>query len=46
MCACRQVMGEFNIPIIIMRNMKGNIKVVSIEALLPFSFSSNDVIDR
>ena len=44
--ACRQVMGEFNIPIIIMRNMKGNIKVVSIEALLPFSFSSNDVIDR
>lgn len=44
--ACRQVMGEFKIPIIIMGNMTGNLRVVSIEDLLPFSFSSNDVIDR
>ena len=44
--ACRQVMGEFYIPIIIMGNLKGDIEVVSTEALLPFSFSSTDVIDK
>ena len=44
--ACRQVMGELKIPIIIMGNMKGDIEVVSTEALLPFSFSSTDVIDK
>lgn len=44
--ACRQVMGEFNILIIIMGNLKGDIEVVSTEALLPFSFSSTDVIDK
>ena len=44
--ACRQVMGEFNIPIIIMGNLKGDIEVVSTEAFLPFSFSSTDVIDK
>ena len=44
--ACRQVMGEFNIPIIVMGNLKGDIEVVSMEALLPFSFSSTDVIDK
>ena len=44
--ACRQVMGEFNIPIISMGNLKGDIEVVSTEALLPFSFSSTDVIDK
>ena len=44
--ACRQVMREFNIPIIIIGNMKGDIEVVSTEGLLPFSFSSTDVIDK
>lgn len=44
--ACRQVMVEFKIPIIIMGNMKGDIEVVSTEVLLPFSFSSTDVIDK
>ena len=44
--ACRQVLGEFNIPIMIMGNLKGDIEVVSTEALLPFSFSSTDVIDK
>lgn len=44
--ACRQVMIEFNIPIIIMGNMKGDIEVVPTEVLLPFSFSSTDVIDK
>lgn len=44
--ACRQVMREFKIPIIIMGNMTGNLRVVSIEDLLPFSFSFNDVVDK
>ena len=44
--ACRQVMNEFKIPMIIMANMKGNMEIVSIEDLLPFSFSECDVIDK
>ena len=44
--ACRQVMKEFKISTIIMANMKGNMKIVSIEDLLPFSFSECDVIDK
>ncbi|MBF1749198.1 MAG: cytidine deaminase, partial [Veillonella sp.] len=34
--ACRQVMAEFKIPLIIMGNLMGNIKIVTIEELLPF----------
>lgn len=41
--ACRQVMAEFKIPLIIMGNSMGNIKIVTIEKLLPFSFSECDV---
>ena len=41
--ACRQVMAEFKIPLIIMGNSMGNIKIVTIEELLPFSFSECDV---
>ena len=37
--ACRQVMAEFKIPLIIMGNLMGNIKIATIEELLPFSFS-------
>ena len=37
--ACRQVMAEFKIPLIIMGNLMGNIKIVTIEEVLPFSFS-------
>ena len=44
--ACRQVMKEFKISTIIMANLKGNIEIVSIEDLLPFSFSECDVIDK
>ena len=33
--ACRQVMAEFKIPLIIMGNLMGNIKIVTIEELLP-----------
>ena len=44
--ACRQVMAEFKIPLIIMGNLMGNIKMVTIEELLPFSFSECDVIGK
>ena len=43
---CRQVMAEFKIPLIIMGNLMGNIKIVTIEELLPFSFSEYDVIGK
>ncbi len=41
--ACRQVMGEFRIPKIIMANLKGDVKVVTLEELLPFAFSPEDL---
>ena len=44
--ACRQVMAEFNIPLIIMGNLMGNIKIVTIEEVLPFSFSECDVTGK
>ena len=44
--ACRQVMAEFKIPLIIMGNLMGNIKIVTIEELLPFSFTECDVIGK
>ena len=44
--ACRQVMAEFKIPLIIMGNLMGNIKIVTIEEVLPFSFSECDVIGK
>ena len=44
--ACRQVMVEFKIPLIIMGNLMGDIKIVSMEELLPFSFSESDVIGK
>ena len=44
--ACRQIMAEFKIPLIIMGNLMGNIKIVTIEELLPFSFSECDVTGK
>lgn len=44
--ACRQVMAEFKIPLIIMGNSMGNIKIVTIEEVLPFSFSECDVTGK
>lgn len=44
--SCRQVINEFKIPTIIMANLMGNMKIVSIEDLLPFSFSDCDVVGR
>ena len=44
--ACRQVMAEFKIPLIIMGNLMGNIKIVTIGELLPFSFSESELIGK
>ena len=44
--ACRQVMAEFKIPLLIMGNLMGNIKIVTIEELLPFSFSECDITGK
>ena len=44
--ACRQVIAEFKIPLVIMGNLMGNIKIVTIEELLPFSFSECDVTGK
>ena len=41
--ACRQVIAEFKINRIIMANLKGDIKVVNLEELLPFAFSDKDL---
>lgn len=41
--ACRQVMAEFHIPRIIMANMKGERRVVTLEQLLPYAFSDTDL---
>ena len=41
--ACRQVMAEFKIPKIIMTNLKGDTKIVTLEEILPFAFSEKDL---
>ena len=40
--ACRQVMAEFKIPLAVMANVRGDMKTVSLEELLPFSFKAED----
>ena len=37
--ACRQVMAEFGIPKIVMSNLQGDIKIMTAEELLPYSFN-------
>ena len=41
--ACRQVIAEFKIPKIIMTNLKGNTKIVTLEEILQFAFSDEDL---
>lgn len=40
---CRQVMAEFKISKIIMTNLKGNTKIVTLNEILPFAFSDKDL---
>ena len=42
--ACRQVIAEFKINKIIMANLKGDTKIVTLQELLPYSFSDKDLI--
>ena len=44
--ACRQVMAEFRIPRIIMANMAGDVKTVSLKELLPFAFTNEGILRR
>ena len=41
--ACRQVMVEFNIPTIILTNLKGYTQVYTLDELLPLSFGPKDL---
>ena len=41
--ACRQVMVEFNIPTIILTNLKGHTQVYTLDELLPLSFGPKDL---
>ncbi|WP_294145635.1 cytidine deaminase [uncultured Selenomonas sp.] len=40
---CRQFISEFKIPKIIMANLKGVRKTVTLEELLPFGFTDSDM---
>ena len=40
--ACRQVMAEFEIPVIVMANVRGDMRTVNLEELLPYSFKAAD----
>lgn len=41
--ACRQVISEFEIPRIIMANLKGDYTVVELDELLPFRFGADNM---
>ena len=40
---CRQAISEFRIERIIMANSKGDMQAVSLEEILPFAFTENDL---
>ena len=40
---CRQAISEFRIERIIMANLKGDMQAVSLEEILPFAFTENDL---
>ncbi len=41
---CRQFIAEMKIPRILMANLKGEIKSVTLSELLPFAFSEKDLL--
>ena len=41
--ACRQVISEFDIPQIILANLKGNYRAVGLDELLPFRFGADSL---
>lgn len=40
---CRQAIAEFNIPKIIMGNLKGDTRTVTLDELIPFYFTEDDM---
>lgn len=40
---CRQAISEFRIPRILMGNLKGEVREVTLAELLPFAFSKSDL---
>lgn len=44
--ACRQVIAEFKINKIIMGNLQGKMREVTLAELLPFSFTDTDFTDK
>lgn len=40
---CRQAISEFHIPRILMGNLKGEVREVTLAELLPFAFSESDL---
>ena len=43
--ACRQVISEFRIPHILMANLSGDVKEMTLEELLPGAFSAEDIME-
>ncbi len=41
--ACRQVIAEFKIPHIIMANLNDNCKTVSLQEILPYGFTADEL---
>ncbi len=44
--ACRQVIAEFGIPQIYMTNLNGDIKIMTAEELLPYSFTAASMDEK
>ena len=44
--ACRQVIAEFGIPKIVMSNLQGDIKIMTQEELLPYSFNAASMDEK
>ena len=41
--ACRQVLAEFNVPLVIMANQAGKYRLETLEQLLPYAFTATDL---
>lgn len=44
--ACRQVIAEFGIPLVVMGNLKGETKTMTAEELLPYGFGQESMNNK
>lgn len=44
--ACRQVLAEFGIPLVVMGNLKGETKTMTAEELLPYGFGQDSMNNK